>query len=300
MKHNRPLHDKCQAGFTLIELLVVIAIIAILAAILFPVFAKVREKARQTSCSSNMKQLGLAFVQYAEDYDETYPSTNATRQSSFPNGQAWAGKLYAYVKSTAVYHCPDDPNTATSAYAAGTGYAAGTAYPVSYAMNQNLNLFPSTGKQGQRGYTLSSLDAPTSTVELLESFSANTVDLLDSSEAGNFASEATDGCADSDPYWTYDIATGPTLGGRPALGTGLTPSTGPCYTFFTTIGVHTGGANFLACDGHVKWLRGAQVSNGYTAQSSTSPQNNSGYAASTSDMFLSDGVTPASMTFSIS
>ena len=66
----------CQRrGFTLIELLVVIAIIAILAAILFPVFAKAREKARQITCTSNEKQLGLAFLQYVQDYDETYPST---------------------------------------------------------------------------------------------------------------------------------------------------------------------------------------------------------------------------------
>src|SRR5580704_7489517 len=61
------------AGFTLIELLVVIAIIAILAAILFPVFAQAREKARQTSCISNLKQIGLATLQYVQDYDETYP-----------------------------------------------------------------------------------------------------------------------------------------------------------------------------------------------------------------------------------
>ena len=63
-----------RRGFTLIELLVVIAIIAILAAILFPVFAKAREKARQTSCLSNLKQLGLSFLMYAQDYDELLPS----------------------------------------------------------------------------------------------------------------------------------------------------------------------------------------------------------------------------------
>lgn len=95
-----------QGGFTLIELLVVIAIIAILSAILFPVFAKVREKARQTSCLSNEKQLGLGFIQYVEDYDETYPTGGGGGNGDL--GMGWAGQIYPYVKSTGVYNCPDD------------------------------------------------------------------------------------------------------------------------------------------------------------------------------------------------
>src|SRR5476651_819462 len=67
------MHPRSRHGFTLIELLVVIAIIAILAAILFPVFARAREQARRTSCLSNMKQIGLALFMYAQDYDETLP-----------------------------------------------------------------------------------------------------------------------------------------------------------------------------------------------------------------------------------
>jgi prepilin-type N-terminal cleavage/methylation domain-containing protein len=72
------MHHRCQKGFTLIELLVVIAIIAILAAILFPVFAQAREKARATACLSNMKQAGLALQMYAQDYDETMPLGNVS------------------------------------------------------------------------------------------------------------------------------------------------------------------------------------------------------------------------------
>src|SRR5947199_3363258 len=70
----RCIHASCRRGFTLIELLVVIAIIAILAAILFPVFAQAREKARQTSCLSNQKQLGTAMSMYLQDYDERFPN----------------------------------------------------------------------------------------------------------------------------------------------------------------------------------------------------------------------------------
>src|SRR5215470_7938316 len=91
-----------RTGFTLIELLVVIAIIAILAAILFPVFAQARSKARAISCLSNMKQLGLGMMMYVQDYDETYPTSwNAWGQTSawgiYP--QVWCDMIYPYVKN---------------------------------------------------------------------------------------------------------------------------------------------------------------------------------------------------------
>ena len=89
-------------GFTLIELLVVIAIIAILAAILFPVFARAREKARETSCSSQLRQLGLALHMYAQDYDEQFPFDNYIGN---PHPMLLNG-LYPYVKNRNLFYCP--------------------------------------------------------------------------------------------------------------------------------------------------------------------------------------------------
>lgn len=118
-----------KRGFTLIELLVVIAIIAILAAILFPVFARAREKARAASCLSNAKQLGLAIMQYVQDYDETYPQAFLRNvPSPWHSSLAfWPNIVYPYVNNYQVFVCPD-------------GYAStrDRAYYGHYGANRNL------------------------------------------------------------------------------------------------------------------------------------------------------------------
>jgi prepilin-type N-terminal cleavage/methylation domain-containing protein/prepilin-type processing-associated H-X9-DG protein len=95
-----------RRGFTLIELLVVIAIIAILAAILFPVFAKAREKARQTSCLSNLKEIALASLMYAQDYDERLPL--AAMYFNAPDFMVWMYVIQPYVKNIQIFTCPSD------------------------------------------------------------------------------------------------------------------------------------------------------------------------------------------------
>ena len=115
-------HRARGRGFTLIELLVVIAIIAILAAILFPVFAQAREKARQTACTSNLRQISTASALYLQDYDETFPvwAWTPERQVARPDGTSYTGKviwplLYMpYVKNEGVFACPSDGRARSS------------------------------------------------------------------------------------------------------------------------------------------------------------------------------------------
>ena len=136
--HNSAPQNSFKA-FTLIELLIVIAIIAILAAILFPVFARARENARRTSCQSNLKQIGLGWLQYAQDYDEKMMAFNRGAGSSTATPTkpavywwgAWdgtnfdyrAGLIQPYLKSDQVRNCPSFTAIPNNAYEGTTGYA---------------------------------------------------------------------------------------------------------------------------------------------------------------------------------
>lgn len=116
---------KMRKGFTLIELLVVIAIIAILAAILFPVFARAREKARQASCMSNLKQIGLALNMYGQDWDDMAPIL--TYEAEWGDGKGWTEAIYPYTKNEQIYRCPsvDGRYTYCMNAAAMTAYNSG-------------------------------------------------------------------------------------------------------------------------------------------------------------------------------
>ncbi|MBI5831508.1 MAG: DUF1559 domain-containing protein [Armatimonadetes bacterium] len=132
-----------RKGFTLIELLVVIAIIAILAAILFPVFAKAREKARQSSCLSNLKQIGLALMQYSSDYDEKY----CLNENGSGNGVRWFEELQPYIKSTQIAMCPSYfPTIAGNNFDTGLSYSLQNFYLYDRALGaifERLNGGPS-------------------------------------------------------------------------------------------------------------------------------------------------------------
>lgn len=181
---------KSNKAFTLIELLVVIAIIAILAAILFPVFAQAREKARATSCLSNQKQMGLGLMQYSQDYDENLPPAwfgwdeDENKRVNFPGKVRWMDVAQPYVKNTQIFTCPDsntkyvpvpdnkivndiDPATGKSYAEENGGYAMNVSFfgdPKAHPPTP----IPDAGWAGNATRTLADIPDPAGTVYLMD------------------------------------------------------------------------------------------------------------------------------------
>jgi len=221
--YARAAFTKRDCAFTLIELLVVIAIIAILAAILFPVFAKARDKARQTSCLSNMKQLGLGVMQYVQDYDQSYPYV---RQLSAPVS-VWGADIYPYVKSMQVFVCPS--NTTDDGLSMGSGLNGTLRIPASYAMNDRMGNTSSGSVPAP--LTDGGLDKPSQKILIAETKAMNGTD-------GKLYPHSIYAYWD----WAIPYPNAPYNNGK---------SQWENWAFFG----HSGMANFIFIDGHVKAMK---------------------------------------------
>lgn len=258
MKTNdRPVLPARQ-GFTLIELLIVIAIIAIIAAILFPVFARARENARRASCQSNLKQIGLAIMQYTQDYDEQFPDgelwiVGATLQSCLASQgplystsrstQLWMNFILPYTKSTQIFYCPSMPtkldgsnwsNNATSAQK--YGYAYNPFVLVQPKIEPGLTVDLSgcdwTVRPGKEAYVPSGMHSARIT-------SPSTVTML----------------CDRGALDRGVMRASPNPGGPVMIAeNGRDTSNGASNDGYNPSLRHFGGGNHLFVDGHVKWL----------------------------------------------
>jgi prepilin-type N-terminal cleavage/methylation domain-containing protein/prepilin-type processing-associated H-X9-DG protein len=218
---NRP-----RKGFTLIELLVVIAIIAILAAILFPVFAQAREKARQTSCLSNQKQIGIGVLAYAQDFDEGLPPSNYPDPTG-TNNTTWQFLIDPYVKANFPQKVSESVNQSLSIYVCPNyDTAAGNRPSSSYITNRAF---------------FGSLDANLSASNRTL---PGTLALLQSPAQDVIVSEGTGSCV-----WTDG-------NDDPAAYAALGSTLKSCNNIHLLARTrHSAGANYLLGDGHVKWFK---------------------------------------------
>jgi prepilin-type N-terminal cleavage/methylation domain-containing protein/prepilin-type processing-associated H-X9-DG protein len=264
-----------KIGFTLIELLVVIAIIAILAAILFPVFAQAREKARAIACLSNTKQLALAEIQYQQDYDEKF----SDGADYCGENTGWAGQIYPYVKAVGAFKCPDDPTV--------IGGGA-TNSVVSFGINRNTGVYSYNGTNctGPDGVVLAQFTSPSKTVLLFEVQGSTYYDITKGYASGG--DESGFGVSPTNAGWgggsisgtgvgdIYDLQGYNTNFGNPESTNGVKYTTGYLRNsdggtpigitdnyFQAATGRHQNGSNYVMADGHAKWMMPSAVSGGY-------------------------------------
>jgi prepilin-type N-terminal cleavage/methylation domain-containing protein/prepilin-type processing-associated H-X9-DG protein len=228
-------HTIKKSAFTLIELLVVIAIIAILAAILFPVFGRARENARRSSCQSNLKQIGLAFTQYSQDYDETYP---AAQPDNTTGGKSWDKALEPYVgqkvgtAAAGIFMCPSDYLKRDASFIPRT-YAMpnpqdgnyGNQYSVYNGM-AGLNPTRSSPYTPAIGIKASLIQQPSETLMVVE-MPNKRANFGDNTRTTSYGPEGT----------SYEFQVVPSGGNS------------------VTAPLHFDGWNYLFVDGHVKWYK---------------------------------------------
>jgi len=272
MKPRANRNQSRKRGFTLIELLVVIAIIALLAAILFPVFSRARENARRSTCQSNLKQLGLGLIQYSQDNDECFPKGPVVNAPDWNmnRGSGWGGPVYPYVKSAQVYVCPSDTK------------APNNNPQISYAYNQAFT-YSWNGWKGTPN--LPAFTETDKTVLLFEvtnvTWDPTTDGPLSAYSPAGSGYTGSPNLQPTNPQPLYDTG----FMGSSSATSAPCASTTACPFYNAPTGRHLGTANFLFVDGHVKALQGTQVSAGTAAPSpssapsgNTSPWNAAGTA----------------------